>query len=584
MTLPSPNLDDRDFRQLLEEATRRIPLACRDWTDLTPSDPGIVLLELFAHLTETMIYRLNRVPEKAYVEFLRLIGVKLYPPAAASALLTFNRGRGDSRLEIPAGTRVAAERAEDGAEPAIFTTATRAAIEPGETSTEVLAFHCELVEGELGGLGTGAPGLSVVAKRPPFIAPTGNELDLVVGVEVTGKGVDSGEELDERTRAITHEGKTFRIWREVDNFANLQVDRHVYVVDRVNGTVQFAPAARVEGEEGLLEEAPAALAEVPPSGSEIRLWYRHGGGRAGNVAAEMLTVLKDPIPGVQVTNLSPATGGRAVETIENALVRGPQELHGLQRVVTARDFELLAIRSSGAVARAHAFTKSALWAHALPGTVQVTLVPDLPHEERSGGRVAKEQLRARESQAARDQVEEALAERRALGTTCLVDWAHYKTVRVKARIVVYREENLSALKRRILERLHLTINPLISRRGSGAWRFGEALRKSNIYDIVLSEPGVKYADDVRLLVDNVPNKNVSAVSADAFQERTWYVAAGDTLFRSLNDGEGWESAVQVTDETIRRIETHPERSGLLAVAVRPLEGEGSRVLVSHDCG
>ena len=43
----------------------------------------MVLVEVFAYLTETMIYRLNRVPEKAYIEFLRLLGVTLLPPAAA---------------------------------------------------------------------------------------------------------------------------------------------------------------------------------------------------------------------------------------------------------------------------------------------------------------------------------------------------------------------------------------------------------------------------------------------------------------------------------------------------------------------
>ena len=67
MPLPLPNLDDRSFDELLDEARRRIALRAPGWTDLSPSDPGIVLLELFAFLTETMIYRLNRLPQKAYL-------------------------------------------------------------------------------------------------------------------------------------------------------------------------------------------------------------------------------------------------------------------------------------------------------------------------------------------------------------------------------------------------------------------------------------------------------------------------------------------------------------------------------------
>ena len=113
MKLKSPNLDDRNFKQLVDEAKLIIASKCPQWTDLTPGDPGIVLLELFAHLTETMIYRLNRLPEKAYVEFLRLIGVKLNPPVAASVGLRFTLSKTqDKPIEIPRGTRVTIGRAE----------------------------------------------------------------------------------------------------------------------------------------------------------------------------------------------------------------------------------------------------------------------------------------------------------------------------------------------------------------------------------------------------------------------------------------------------------------------------------------
>ena len=93
MPIPTPNLDDRTFADLVDEAQRIIRQRCPDWTDLTPSDPGIVLVELFAHLTDVMLYRLNRLPEKAYVEFLRLIGVRLLPPGAASVTLEFSTER-----------------------------------------------------------------------------------------------------------------------------------------------------------------------------------------------------------------------------------------------------------------------------------------------------------------------------------------------------------------------------------------------------------------------------------------------------------------------------------------------------------
>lgn len=73
MTLPLPNLDDRRYEDLLAEAQALIPALYPTWTNHNPTDPGIVLLELFAWLAEMMIYRLNRVPEANVDAFLQLL-------------------------------------------------------------------------------------------------------------------------------------------------------------------------------------------------------------------------------------------------------------------------------------------------------------------------------------------------------------------------------------------------------------------------------------------------------------------------------------------------------------------------------
>ena len=81
--------------------------------------------------------------------------------------------------------------------------------------------------------------------------------------------------------------------------------------------------------------------------------YRHGGGRAGNVAADALTVLRSPIPGVDtVTNPRPATGGVDAEPLEHARARASMEIRSRYRAVTAEDFEFLAGEASPRVARA----------------------------------------------------------------------------------------------------------------------------------------------------------------------------------------------------------------------------------------
>lgn len=586
MPLPIPDLDDRDFQQLLSEAKERLAGACPGWTDHSPSDPGMMLLELFAHLTETMIYRLNRLPEKAYIEFLRLLGVTLRPPSAAGVTLRFSSARAArTAVRIPAGTRVAVARTGAGGEPIVFATARLATLEAGETEVETPAHHCDRLGEDLG-RSSGRPGQTFQLGRPPVVAPTGDALDLVVAVEA------AEGELDERSPALRHEGVSYRVWREVKSFANLGADRHVYTADRASGSITFAPAVRstlgddaagdADGE--TLEDLPRALAEVPASGRWIRAWYRRGGGPEGNVTAGMLTVLKDPLAGLEVTNPSPATGGREGESLENALRRGPQELHSLERAVTARDFEHLALAGSGAVARARALTQARLWTHASPGTVEVLLVPAVPEEQRSTGALSAETLQTQESDAVRRRIFEALDERRPLGTTCRVSWARYKTVRVRARVVVHRQENPEAVERRLIERLYRTLGPLPAEDGYEGWPFGQALRASHVYDILLAEPGVSYVDRVRLVVDEVPDGSIRSLAADRFQPSTWYAGSGERLFRSLDDADGWEMSGHFAGEEIRRVEVNTTRPGLLAVATRVSGQEASTVHLSADCG
>ena len=66
MSLPSPNLDNRTFQEIVDDAKRQIGRRCPEWTDHNVSDPGVTLIELFAWMTEMMLFQLNQVPEKNY--------------------------------------------------------------------------------------------------------------------------------------------------------------------------------------------------------------------------------------------------------------------------------------------------------------------------------------------------------------------------------------------------------------------------------------------------------------------------------------------------------------------------------------
>ncbi|HEY0451816.1 putative baseplate assembly protein [Actinophytocola sp.] len=132
MVLPAPNLDDRRFQQLVDEAKRYVQQSCPEWTDHNVSDPGVTLIEVFAQMVDQLLYRLNRVPEKNYLAFLDLLGVRLFPPAAARADVTFRLSAPQPEtVLLRAGTEVATARTETR-EAVVFATVEDLAVVPCE--------------------------------------------------------------------------------------------------------------------------------------------------------------------------------------------------------------------------------------------------------------------------------------------------------------------------------------------------------------------------------------------------------------------------------------------------------------------
>ncbi len=89
MALPRPKLDDRQFQDIVDEAKKRIPHYSKEWTDHNVSDPGITLIELFAWMTDILLYRLNQVPDLHKVAFMEMLGISLQQPVSARAPVTF---------------------------------------------------------------------------------------------------------------------------------------------------------------------------------------------------------------------------------------------------------------------------------------------------------------------------------------------------------------------------------------------------------------------------------------------------------------------------------------------------------------
>ena len=588
--LQAPDVDDRRFKDLMRAAEQYVRENCPDWTDFGPGDPGVTLIEVFAFIAETVIWRANKLPARAYIEFLRMAGITLTPPVAATATLLFKRTKSQDPLSLPMGTAVEVEA--QGVD-VRYVTLEVASFNSGETTASVMAAHAEWVTGELLGTSSGTPGQAFKLARTPALAACEGRANVYIGVERERVGTRLGD--GEIPGGATIADRAFDIWRVIDSFVNAKADEAVVSVDRASGIVRFAPAARLARGGEAVDNATLAIARVPAAGLEIRAWYLVGGGEGGNLPAGALTRLATPIDGVSVENPQPATGGRDAETIQNALKRAPHALAVGDRAVTARDYEIIAQRNSK-VARALALAPSELWQHARLGVVELILTPFLDATKRQKP-PTRPLLEAMQSDEVLDEIERMLEVRCPLGTQITAAWGKYKPVRVHLSAKLNPLEDPKIVEMRLQKALDRLISPAPDMDGrSHGWHHGAALRTWHINEVARREPAIAFVDDVRVEVPETPYGVTTSLATDIRQSEIWYAASGDTVYRTVNSGGGWERARRFDQAQVSLVAApasfhpEPEMTGLVVAITKPPVagtspvGDQSAIWVSRDCG
>ncbi|MEV8442208.1 putative baseplate assembly protein [Actinosynnema sp. NPDC051121] len=611
MAIPAPNLDDRRFQQFVDEAKRYVQQSCPEWTDHNVSDPGVTLIETFAQMTDQLVYRLNRVPEKNYLAFLDLLGVRLFPPTAARARVTFWLSAPQAEtVSLPAGTEVATMSTESS-EATVFATTGELPIVPCdlarlvtrsasgehadrtrdlEAGKDVPCFRGTPESGDatLFGLTAAVPncvvvlrlesrveGIGVDPRQPPLVweawtgvdwaacevdedgtgglnrpgevvlhVPGGHTTSVIAGQRagwlrcrvtepVPGQPFYSESPTVREAEAYTiggtatveHAetevdvplgesagvpGQRFRVprapvlldgdpvvvqvsagdgwedWSVVEDFGvSGPDDRHV-VLDASIGEFQFPPAVREA--DGTLRRYGA----VPPKGAVLRVArYRTGGGRSGNVARGVISVLRSSVPYVSaVVNREAATGGVDAETVAEAKLRAPNQLRVQDRAVTAEDHELIARQAAPSLARVRC-----LPVEGEAGAARVLVVPDAVADE--GDRLRFEQLIPSDEVLAA--VSGRLDERRLLGTRLVVEPPRYQGITVVARLTAadanqVREDALTALYR--------YLNPLRGGPDGRGWGFGRPVQFGEVFSVLQAVPGVLLVDEIRMFPAN----------------------------------------------------------------------------------
>jgi hypothetical protein len=87
--------DEAAYRDFAEALRGRVAAYAPEWTGGNDSDPGVTLIELFAFLTESLLYRANLIPERGHASAIRLAqsALMLAGPSKSAPGSTLERPR-----------------------------------------------------------------------------------------------------------------------------------------------------------------------------------------------------------------------------------------------------------------------------------------------------------------------------------------------------------------------------------------------------------------------------------------------------------------------------------------------------------
>jgi predicted phage baseplate assembly protein len=364
----------------------------------------------------------------------------------------------------------------------------------------VQSSQCVLVQEEILGVSNGKPGQSFQVQTAPILERLAGEHLIVFPL-----------------------GKPPEIWEEVEDFAESEPNDRHYMVDSLEGTIQFGPlirepqtlkrqtqtrtyqqqvlpAERSPGQNLYSQMMEHQYGAIPPRGAEIMFSYRTGGGKQGNVQAGSLSFLKTAIPYVdQAINHDAAVNGADAESLDQAVLRAPHMLRSHDRAVTAADFEALTLKGGGgAIARSQCLPMSA---NQPAGTVSVCVVPQANTDSIDLGQgLAPENFNLNST--LREQVLHYLDERRLLGVQVQLQQPNYIGVSVQAEVTLEHTYNNPVAQAEIVHKLQVALycylNPLTGGPEGTGWPFGRPLYPSDVMALLQQIAGIQYLGAILL--------------------------------------------------------------------------------------
>lgn len=313
MSSLTPTLDytDRDFVQLRTRIFTLIRSVFAEWTDDQVTNFGNILAELPAFVGDVLAYYQDNQAGESRLTTARLrqnmiahakmLGYPVRGATAARATITFTLAQAlTGELVIPKGTTIATPEITS---PITYQTQEDLILAPGDLTGDVLAENSVFQSYNV--TSSGLPDIKIALPAIPYL---------------------------DGSLTVTADNGTFA---QVDNFLESDANDAHYTLtpdqdDRA--TIQFG-----NGSLGLI---PTGL---------IQFAYKTGGGRAGRVEANRLTVLRGVfydslgnLAQLSATNPDASTPATDREGVEEIRLRAPLAVRTQKRAVSREDYEISA--------------------------------------------------------------------------------------------------------------------------------------------------------------------------------------------------------------------------------------------------
>lgn len=288
------------------------------------------------------------------------------------------------------------------------------------------------------------------------------------------------------------------LWQEVGTLLESGTEDRHYVLDSATGVFRFG--------NGVNGKTPPN-----PGVERIRVNYKVGGGKKGNLPPNSITSLQHALPFVQtVSNPTPSQGGHDLESLEGALVRGSQMLKNRNRAVTEEDFEWLAREASQEVAKVKCLANRNVHMEKEVGKLTLVILP-------KGGQEAFlffSELKER--------VERYLLPRAAITVAfpenIQVIPAALLEISLSVSLVVQKMEHVYPTEMEALRKLEQFLDPYFGNYDGQGWEIGEHIHPSIFYALLKSINHVRFVENLSLTVYKVEHGQRTELNQNQMHE------------------------------------------------------------------